>query len=252
MFHDTVNTIAFPDDKLTLGRYPGPATDVGLALMAKIPKQNGQYVCHLTLRHLTPEETLRTVQIAAQLHFDNMITKRISRKSIPGDFPAEDLAPEYEHYCGHTIEEGPDNTYEEGLPNNKNLDPFPTPEAGDNYISAEVFCPLGGVLRQGKVISCKCNADGSTVGQAHEWPILDTWTYDVEFNNGTITELTANKIADCMYAQCDLGGNQYVLLDRFVDFDKLLTTISLADQNIVVKGCPSKRCNTYGWMICCQ
>ena len=77
MLHDTVNTTAFPDKRLTLGRYLGPATDIGLALMAKILKQNGQYVCRLTLRHLTPEETLCAVQIAARLHFDNMITKRI-------------------------------------------------------------------------------------------------------------------------------------------------------------------------------
>jgi hypothetical protein len=53
-----------------------------------------------------------------------------------------------------------------------------------------------------------------------------------------------------MYAQCDPGGNQYVLLDCLVDFDKLSAAISLADQNIVVKGCFSKRCNMYGWKIC--
>jgi hypothetical protein len=41
MFYDTVNTIASSDEKLTLGRYLGPATDVGLALMVKILKQNG-------------------------------------------------------------------------------------------------------------------------------------------------------------------------------------------------------------------
>jgi hypothetical protein len=57
MFRDSVNTIAFLDNKLTLGRYLGPATDVGLALTAKILKQNGQFVCRLTPRHLTPEET---------------------------------------------------------------------------------------------------------------------------------------------------------------------------------------------------
>jgi hypothetical protein len=55
-----------------------------------------------------------------------------------------------------------------------------------------------------------------------------------------------------MYAQCDTGGNQYILLDCFVDFDKLMTAISLADQNIVMKGRPSKRHNMYGWKICCQ
>jgi hypothetical protein len=66
MFRDTVNTIAFPDKRLTFGIYLGPATDIGLALMAKILKQNGQYVCRLTLRHLTLEETHCTVQIAMQ------------------------------------------------------------------------------------------------------------------------------------------------------------------------------------------
>ncbi len=39
-----------------------------------------------------------------------------------------------------------------------------------------------------------------------------------------------------MYAQCDLIGNQYGLLNCFVDFEKLSTALSLADQAIVVKG----------------
>jgi hypothetical protein len=172
MFRDTVNTIAFPDKRMTLGRYLGPAIDIRSALMAKILKQNGQYVCRLTLHHLTPEETLCMVQIAAQLHVDNMITKRIGHMSVPRDFPVEDLTPEYEHYHGHTIEEVTDNAYEEGLPNDDNLDPLPTPEMGDNYISAEVSLPLGGILRQGKGISCKRDADGNTVGRAHDRPSL--------------------------------------------------------------------------------
>jgi hypothetical protein len=132
------------------------------------------------------------VQIAARLHFDNMITKRIGRKSVPGDLPAEDLTPEYEHYHGNIMEEGPDNAYEEDLPDDNYLDLLPTPEVGDNYISAEVLLPLGGVLRWGKVISPKPNADGNTVGQAYKRPILDTWIYDLGFNNGTITELTVD------------------------------------------------------------
>jgi hypothetical protein len=55
-----------------------------------------------------------------------------------------------------------------------------------------------------------------------------------------------------MYTQCDPEENQYVLLDCFVDFEILLTAISLADQMIVVKGRSSKRCITYCWKICCQ
>jgi hypothetical protein len=147
-----------------------------------------------------PEETLCTVQIAAQLHFNNVITLRIGRKSVPGDFPVEDLTLKYEHYHGQTIEDGQDNAYKEGSSDDDNLDPLPTPEAGDNYISAEVLLPLGGVLRQGKVISCKRDADGNTIGQAYEWPILDTWTYGVEFDDGTITDLMAIEFSNaCMH-----------------------------------------------------
>jgi hypothetical protein len=58
MFRNPVNTITFPNKRLTLGRYLGSAIDIGSALTAKILKQNGKYVCRLTLHHLMPEETL--------------------------------------------------------------------------------------------------------------------------------------------------------------------------------------------------
>ena len=90
-------------------------------------------------------------------------------------------------------------------------------------------------MQRGKVISFKRDADGNIVGRAHEKLILDTRTYDAEFNNSTITELTANVIAKCLYAQCDLQGNRYVLLDCFIDIDKTSTALSLADQDTVVK-----------------
>ena len=50
------NVPSFPDDKLILGRYLGPAIDTGSALTAKILKSNGVFVCRSTLRHLTDEE----------------------------------------------------------------------------------------------------------------------------------------------------------------------------------------------------
>jgi hypothetical protein len=84
------------------------------------------------------------VQISAQSHFNNMIIKQIGRKSVPGDFSVEDLTLEYEHYRGHTIEEDQDNAYEEGLPNNNNLNPLPTPETSqrqETTTSLLRYCP---------------------------------------------------------------------------------------------------------------
>jgi hypothetical protein len=59
MFCD--NRPSYPDKKLILGRYLGPAIDTGLALMAKILKSNGVFICRSTLRHLTDEELSSSV-----------------------------------------------------------------------------------------------------------------------------------------------------------------------------------------------
>jgi hypothetical protein len=47
MFHD--NKPSYPDNKLILGYYLGPAINTGSALMAKILKSNGGFVCRSTL-----------------------------------------------------------------------------------------------------------------------------------------------------------------------------------------------------------
>ena len=46
MYHDPTK---FPDDKCVLGRYLGPAIDVGSMHTAKILMPNKQYVCRSTL-----------------------------------------------------------------------------------------------------------------------------------------------------------------------------------------------------------
>jgi len=61
MYRD--NILSYPDDKLVLGRYLGPATDIGSALTAKILQPTGQFVCRSTLRHLTDEELQSSVHL---------------------------------------------------------------------------------------------------------------------------------------------------------------------------------------------
>jgi hypothetical protein len=54
----------------------------------------------------------------------------------------------------------------------------------------------------------------------------------VNFDNGDQTELTANMIAKSLYLQCDQDGNQYVLLEKIVDHQCLLTAVKLPNQKI--------------------
>ena len=54
MLNDSPTT--FQDDKEILGRYLGPAPDIGSALTDKLLKPNGEVICRSNFRQLTPEE----------------------------------------------------------------------------------------------------------------------------------------------------------------------------------------------------
>jgi hypothetical protein len=96
MFRD--NLPAFPDIKLTLGQYLGPATDVGSALTAKILKSNGQTACRSTLRHLTDEEIRCPIHLKTRRVFNETIASHLGPNPTDQDFPAEDLTPDFDHY----------------------------------------------------------------------------------------------------------------------------------------------------------
>ncbi len=101
--------------------------------------------------------------------------------------------------------------------------------------------------------SQKRDVDGNLKGTANANPILDTREYTVTFDDGDITELTANFIAESMYAQCNPDGNEYVLLDSIIDYRRLDTATKLSDQTVVRNsGQTFKQRNTIGWQLCCQ
>jgi hypothetical protein len=238
MFCD--NEPSFPDDKLILGRYLGPAIDTGLALTAKILKSNGVFVCRSTRRHLTDEELNSPVHMDMRRKFDEAIDLHLGPAALPQDFPAEDLTPDPAYY---------DDT--------DTMDPEcgdaeMTPETGDNYVSAELMLPKGGVLVQGHVTARKRDRDGNPVGHANDNPILDTRSYTIKFDDDQ-TELTANMIAESLYSQCNPNGNQYVLLEEIVDHQRLPTAMKLSDQKIVfANGKTYLKRSTVGWQLCCQ
>ena len=62
---------------------------------------------------------------------------------------------------------------------------------------------------------------------------MDTREYVVTFDDGDVTDMTANLIAESMYAQCDPDGNQYVLLDAIIDYRRDETALRLSDQTVV-------------------
>ena len=150
------------------------------------------------------------------------------------------------------LEKYEDDDHDGRIPDPPDEELDATPEIGDNYVNTEVMLPRGDHMARGKVIRRKRDAKGNPIGRANNNPILDTRQYEVQFADGEVTELTANVIAEAMFAQCDEDGNEYVLFDSFVDFQKDGTALSMADQKVVVKGRPFLCRTTVGWQLCCQ
>ena len=65
-----------------------------------------------------------------------------------------------------------------------------------------------------------------------------------------MTEITSNIIVEHMYAKCDGSGNDMLLLDSFIEYQKSEWEMSLQYQKITVNGRACKNWSMYGWDIC--
>ncbi len=154
------------------------------------------FVCRSTLQHLTNEELSSSVQKDMRYKFDMSIEHHLGLAALLQDFPSEDLTPD-SAYFDDTDAMDPEYG-----------DTEITPKIGDNYLSAELMLPKGGVMVKGHMIARKPDRDGNLVGCADDNPILDTRTYIIDFDDSDQTEVTAKMIAESLYLQCDPDGNQ--------------------------------------------
>jgi hypothetical protein len=178
MFRDEVP--GYPNNKMTLGRYLGPATDTGSALTSKILKTNGQFVCRTTVRPLNDNELQSSVHQRERQDFDQSIVIHLGPAAMADDFEAKDLTPDPTYFDDFDIID-PDYG-----------DAEITPEMGDNYLTAEIMLPRGGTMVKGCISACKRDRDGNPVGLANSNPILDTRSYIIDFDYGDQTELSRN------------------------------------------------------------
>jgi hypothetical protein len=81
---------------------------------------------------------------------------------------------------------------------------------------------------------------------------MDSRVYRVEFDDGDVCELTANVIAESMYASCNADGNEYIFFDSFVDYKSNGKAVTTDNQRIVHNGRNSLRRSTVGWHLCVQ
>ena len=172
------------------------------------------------MRAWTPKEEANPDLLAARESFMKRVHDALGPACTVDDFTAEEITPEFEFYADKD-ETGFEGTPDEPLP--------PTPEAGDNYVGAHVTLPRGDSEALGKVVKRARDNYENAVGRERQNPILDTHQYVVEWEDGQQTELSANIIAQSMYAQCDADGNNYLLFDSIVDHRRGTSAMSHED-----------------------
>jgi hypothetical protein len=144
-FHDKI--VQWPADKEVLGRYLGPAVDIGPAMAAKILKQNGQMVVRSTLRPLTKDEMMKPDMKKKRDDFDVEIESQLGEQIKPEDYIDD---PDVEISLLEPY--GDDSKGDE--PRMLNIDDFDA-ETYDQYIGADVTLPQGGSLVSGRVTGQK-------------------------------------------------------------------------------------------------
>ena len=69
-----------------------------------------------------------------------------------------------------------------------------TSEAMNNYIGSDIMISHGDTVSQGSVRNRKRNVEVNTIGGSNSNPILDTRTYEVEFEDGSMSTYSENVI----------------------------------------------------------
>ena len=238
-FYDWVKfrdvTVPFPEEKLILGRYLGPSVDIGPAMTAKILKDTGWVVNRSTFRALTQDEIDDPSEQVARKAFDERIAKTFSESANVNDFGIDFDIGESQLY------EDEEQTAE-GTPDRDDIpDDF-----YDQYLNAQVLLPRGDQMLTGTVKRQKLDELGEPTGRRNDNPILDTRTYFVEFPDGAELVYTTNTIAENMWAQCDIAGNQWLLMEGIVDHRKDETAVTVEGGYVSVNGQQHKIKTTKG------
>ena len=248
-------------DKTLIGRWLGPAHDIGQGLAYYVLTEKGKVVIRSTVSPITDDE-FNSSPIKEQLsHFTTSMESFIGNFSRStqdnydncsddpyrnifedDDLDDEHIEPQERDSSGNVIQR----------PEIDSID-FDAPymEQGDKYIGTKIPLPHPeGELMQATVKQRKRNHDGTLRGTANDNPILDTREYEVEFADGSYAEYAANTLTENLYDHIDNNGNSHSLLSCIIDHE-CDTNIALpkTDSTYTYNNTSKYRITTKGWKI---
>ena len=239
--------VAFPSTREYLGRWLGPAHNVGQALCYYVLKENGQVIARTTVRELTEIELKDENEIQARAAFDASIKENIGTFNddaihfVPNDEPEEAIQPipaSTEIVSPEQTQESPVQTQEE---------PPEVSHGPDPLLQAQIILPRGDRAAVAKVKHRKRNSDGNLVGRKHKIPTLDSRIYVCEFPDGEEIDVSYNTLAEHLFSQCDSEGNQYQIFQEIINHRRNKNAVDKSDQMVRTGGRNHKKKTVAGW-----
>ena len=126
----------------------------------------------------------------------------------------------------HPFDDDPDfrEEFDNGInnPEVKEADELFTPDTYDQYLQMQLALPQGDSLepRMARVTKRLKESNGIPIGTANQNPLLDFRMYEVESVDGEKASLTANYIAENLFALVDDEGNQHVLMNESLTIEQ--------------------------------
>ena len=237
------------------GRWLGVASRTGRLMCYHVLTQTGEVISRSSVQRVTNLELSTSIVKDTFAKFDERIRLKIrptKERGYIGDKPNpedwNDLIEEDEDFADEFQKIFNDNTIKEAD------DEF-TPEIfHDHYVNMEVALPRDDTGPEyARVTKRLRDANGIPIGTANDNPMLDTRLYEVEYPDGYKASLTANAIAENLFAQVDDEGNRFVLLDSIVDHRVDGSQVQGEDAFITSPHGGKKRVETTkGWEILVQ
>jgi transposase len=186
--------VQFPNDQRQLARWIGVAHSIGNPMTFWVLPSTCKVLARSTVWSLTEDERQNPAIQAQMAKLDASIHEKVG-DLVPDDEVDGELLGINPKIPDDIFLEEHDDEFEPPEPGA--ADDF-TPEAYDEYLTAEVLLLNMGEVTRAKVIGRKCDADGNPIGLQNTNPILDTREYKVEFPDGATNVFMANMITESM------------------------------------------------------
>ncbi len=247
-----------------IGRWMGPAHNIGQGLAYYILNMNAEVIVRSTVSKINNDDMCPVDLRTRQEEFTNRINSLIGNfqhasiqrsEQIPGqiDNIYRDLFELNDHDMDelqYQIMDKEGKIITKPDADNILINDAPDVEINDKWINTSVPIPHAGELVPGTVKRRKRDGEsGLLVGKANENPLLDTRVYEVEMPDRMYVDYHANNMIENIYNSVDDNGRTELILDEIIDHRSNKEAVAKRDGWIQSRGMSKRVITTKGWHL---